>query len=1390
MGRQDAPADALFVGAPILVAEAGSPYDGRAGVVKKLSSRNIHVKLDDSDAFGDAPRILRRTAARLRSGPASAPEPSVTPFAVAEVQRVVGPAHSSGASEAHPEAAVVYGSMMRVSCTVDAKAGQLMHAILPDGTQHEVVVPRNVEAGHGFEVAAPRPASTQTFHPTSGLIEEPDEHDADKIKLAVGATVVVVDETSPHCGSEGVIARIGGEGGGIAMVVFSSADGAATQRLLRASTLRALDNGADATSFLHTWPPPSRAARQPAQLAAGVRTRSNSSADRLSPILARLRDPTLEREAAAGVEVRPQSEPKPETGLKLELGLELEPQSEPEPEPEPEPEQFGPTEEELESMRVEVERVESKMRSRGVLSRCVVGLSTEEAGPDAVELTVLVAPNDFLPIQETLLVARVEDLHSLLQAIVEALDLVHYYKQEDLALSLYVQDVSKATPLLDLSELPDKAKLHLWSVRKFWELGFSDPSPKPRASPRSGVGALRQPKVPPISHGSDPKSGASRIDPSHDGLETEMEEDVQPEPEPEPELELEPEPEPGQREQMVASDVRAPLQHQHSTSRSSEVGIRQAVVRDDAACIRNWLSNGRRDVDADLVADSTQRGVHSEGQSLLMLAATHGSVNVSRLLLDHGAVPDSRDQSGYTALMHAARDGHGKVISMLLECNADTELHGSSGSTALHFAAENGQSSAIQCLVNGNADMNAKDANDRSALEITVTRGHRRALETLIRSGALSFASVDDLDHRATVLQNAIDRAEAYGHKSILAILADESRRLSRSKPNEGLSLVPEAETPVSRRHAMPDDTGNEAQESSGDKLDAQGLSEENGVSSSVVDTTVDLSRDSVELQAIIQAAVKDATSDLAEELSGENAVSASVVDTTVDLSRNSVELRAIIQAAVKEAASEIAAPIVRMVREQEESLRQSVVEPLLEQVRTANEQIATLQGQLNDVVSKSHHLESSSFASPVAFAAEQASPIPSTTSREDDSDLADSLAELNQRMRTEREQLAASTRGDIAAAPDAQLNSHSATKSGDVTHKTPDAVLHKLEQSRQRSSLFLQQVQVQNLKMSGLVHTPGRPAAADHKEPSSPTDLPDGGVDTSRSRLRLVPSLSSAYESEEARLEKELIEQIRAEAEEVSFEEAEREAEEAVRTTQAGGTIEIQQLVRHDTPKSPPRLRGPSLSPLEQAMRSQSGGDESDLGSPGTPPSPSAIPRHQRLYGYERQQGAKSPQARMVPRNQHTVTTGSVQKAVASKSTPLSVKGRQPPHRSQLGPPDVPRTAQPERTPKASTPSSSPTSKSFKHAAKVVVASQRLAAGGLTHTRTNSGGSTGSVPSSPTSMSFKHAATAVVASQRFAGGMAVMRTNSTGSGRSTGDGRIASAMMSEEGGCLDVIDH
>ena len=225
------------------------------------------------------------------------------------------------------------------------------------------------------------------------------------------------------------------------------------------------------------------------------------------------------------------------------------------------------------------------------------------------------------------------------------------------------------------------------------------------------------------------------------------------------------------------------------------------------------------------------------------------------------------------------------------------------------------------------------------------------------------------------------------------------------------------------------------------------------------------------------------------------------------------------------------------------------------------------------------------------------------------------------------------------------------------------------------------------------------------------------------------------------------------------------------------------------DTPKSPLQLRGPSLSPLEEAMKARFADDESDpTESPGTPPSPSAIPRHQRLYGYERQRDVSSPNSRNDPRRSKqrssgARTTDGVQKASVNSPggipTPRSAKRREPQKTSQYRPQVVPSTARSKSEPKPSPASS----KSFKNAATAVVASQRFGAAGLMRQRTNSSGS-------GSSKTFKNAATAVVASQRFgAAGLARQRTNSGGSGRSTGDSSVASAVMSEEGASHCITD-
>ena len=66
------------------------------------------------------------------------------------------------------------------------------------------------------------------------------------------------------------------------------------------------------------------------------------------------------------------------------------------------------------------------------------------------------------------------------------------------------------------------------------------------------------------------------------------------------------------------------------------------------------------------------------GQTALMLAVSHGDVNVVRMLLDAGAKVNMRDEDGSTALMCASEHGHMDIVKLLLaqdECDASLVDH-------------------------------------------------------------------------------------------------------------------------------------------------------------------------------------------------------------------------------------------------------------------------------------------------------------------------------------------------------------------------------------------------------------------------------------------------------------------------------------------------------------------------------------------------------------------------------------------------------------------------------------------------------------------------------------------------------------------------------------------
>src|SRR5262249_33474306 len=113
--------------------------------------------------------------------------------------------------------------------------------------------------------------------------------------------------------------------------------------------------------------------------------------------------------------------------------------------------------------------------------------------------------------------------------------------------------------------------------------------------------------------------------------------------------------------------------------------------------ITSAVSAGHREVVALLLA---QPGIKvdaqdQEGDTALMLAARHGSLDIVDLLLKAGAnpnlatgiIPDAANtRFGCTALMSAARYGYLDIVQLLLKAGANPNLKNNRGETAADLA--------------------------------------------------------------------------------------------------------------------------------------------------------------------------------------------------------------------------------------------------------------------------------------------------------------------------------------------------------------------------------------------------------------------------------------------------------------------------------------------------------------------------------------------------------------------------------------------------------------------------------------------------------------------------------------------------------------------------------
>ena len=124
------------------------------------------------------------------------------------------------------------------------------------------------------------------------------------------------------------------------------------------------------------------------------------------------------------------------------------------------------------------------------------------------------------------------------------------------------------------------------------------------------------------------------------------------------------------------------------------------------------------------------------GWTPLHSAAYFGYTEVSRLLLQHQANINARNNNGQSPLHYASELGQVHVAQLLLEHSADVIAWNNVGETSLHLAAYNGQLDVARLLVGHGANIDAKNYRGRTAFHVATERGHHEIAKLLSGHGS------------------------------------------------------------------------------------------------------------------------------------------------------------------------------------------------------------------------------------------------------------------------------------------------------------------------------------------------------------------------------------------------------------------------------------------------------------------------------------------------------------------------------------------------------------------------------------------------------------------------------------------------------------------------------
>jgi uncharacterized protein len=122
-----------------------------------------------------------------------------------------------------------------------------------------------------------------------------------------------------------------------------------------------------------------------------------------------------------------------------------------------------------------------------------------------------------------------------------------------------------------------------------------------------------------------------------------------------------------------------------------------------------------------------------DGWTPLHLACFFNQPAIAEALILRGADVEARSRNAMkNAPLHAAAAGRSREsVRILIEHGADVNAKQEAGWTALHAASQNGDVEMVRLLIAGGAQVHARADNNQNALDLALTKGHQAVVDIL-----------------------------------------------------------------------------------------------------------------------------------------------------------------------------------------------------------------------------------------------------------------------------------------------------------------------------------------------------------------------------------------------------------------------------------------------------------------------------------------------------------------------------------------------------------------------------------------------------------------------------------------------------------------------------------